>query len=444
MVLGVLLLWGLAVTPWATPWDFNKIFGESPHGAAAGAGANAAEASVGTALALLPADAVAEAEVLRATEAAVAPTASSRDSEEAGNRWHQTARAPAALPSATSRHEVRTAYTQSTNSPTQLTNSSRGAGPRHRTKSRADLNFNLCGHSLMATSRNMRSRAGQLGNIYTKSRQPMEATDVELLRRISSTGVPQEEAPPGGRAASCALVSTAGALVDSKLGKEIDGHEMVIRINWGGAVLPVTRPEDYGNRTNVIFMGHKDFNGCTNNCRTCVPHVLHPAGRRPRDRLQMSLVILGNDRGNLRKFAHCREQLGDDAWRLQLLHPDFVPGMDGTPLKFIKKMNGRKLSGGMIAFTIAMSMCDSVKPYGFFGITKGKPYHGYNWCDVDRVFGVQTKDCLSLRSGDAVKQTANGYKVTNSYHDFDSEKHAIGRRALQRPSEHCRETCDCF
>lgn len=227
-------------------------------------------------------------------------------------------------------------------------------------------------------------------------------------------------------------------------GKEIDGHELVIRMNWGGAVLPVLRPEDVGRRTNVLFMAHRDFSFCLTgpDCRSCVPHALHPTAHRPREILQLTIVQVFRPR-QLHDFALCRQKLGADAWRLQLAHPDALLNL-GSPVEFARAVG--KPSSGMLAFIQAAALCDRISLFGFFGSKggKGAPYHAYKWCDVDRVFGITTKDCNLTKEGNT-KRSETGFNIptTKLGHEFDKERTIMQRPALQAPSQECRARCAC-
>jgi len=166
----------------------------------------------------------------------------------------------------------------------------------------------FCGKPVYATPQNL-ERGGKMRRLWLPA-QGDKQTNVqdEALRKMDPALVPQAEIPASGRAATCALVSTAGAMVNSGLGKEIDSHEFVMRMNWGGAVLPVLNPKDFGKRTNILFLAHRDFSFCDSTvrlgrmtvkdaCRACIPHALHPAAAHPKDKMQLVVVQLASPMG---------------------------------------------------------------------------------------------------------------------------------------------------
>jgi len=285
------------------------------------------------------------------------------------------------------------------------------------------------------------------------------AEDEAVIRKMRDELIPRAEVPRAvmQQTASCAIVSTAGWLIGRGQGAEIDKHDLVIRQNWGGVTLPVVNPGDFGSRTNVLLFAHKDHADCyigdDCNPELCVPHVLHSRGRRPLERLQFMLVELEQAHW-IRKFLKCRKKLGANAWRLQLLHPDFTSRLPPNAVRprYGLQVGNNKISSGFMSFLASLGMCGSVKLYGFAGTQFAGPYHGYRACDTDYVL-KGTKKCPEgapykngkNQVGALTAQNAtlaNGSKMrVNVYHPFDAEVERM--RAVSQLSRKCWRSCDC-
>ncbi|XP_039644414.1 alpha-N-acetylgalactosaminide alpha-2,6-sialyltransferase 2-like isoform X2 [Perca fluviatilis] len=175
----------------------------------------------------------------------------------------------------------------------------------------------------------------------------------------------------------CAVVGNAGILNGSKMGKEIDAHDYVFRMN--GAITKGYE-EDVGNRTSVyIHTAHsitsalyffKKF-GYTN-----VPHdegikyVMVPEGMRDFNWLEGLLKgerITADLYENIRPWTYYAGQYNET--RFYVLHQDFLryirnrflksPNLNASYWAIVRPSNG--------AFTLflALHTCDTVNAYGF-------------------------------------------------------------------------------
>merc|ERR1719247_2519253 len=104
-------------------------------------------------------------------------------------------------------------------------------------------------------------------------------------------------------------------------------------------------------------------------------------------------------------FLEARRKLGREGWRLQMFNMkfrDILPkGLKSWPNP------GWGPSAGMMAFWVATALCKSISLYGFQGVVAGKNYHAYAWCDVDRIFKIETNDCKIARGN-------GGRRLSNS------------------------------
>lgn len=322
--------------------------------------------------------------------------------------------------------------------------------------------LHLCGAPVAITAENIRRKDGGATNFLAKMinsgkpRLPPELAERVLAEMHDSALLPPwPNGPSDGKplAESCALVSSGGRLLGSKLGKEIDSHTLVIRVNLGGVILPAMIPDDAGRRTNINVMGHRDMRPFLADPGKMVPELCEkmlasimsggpPGVRAPEERNapQFGLLQIGTALG-LKTFLDCRQHLlkigkADDVRKLQLMHPKLMWG--GRIMRFPKP------SGGWLAFTIAMSLCKHIVPYGF-GVVKGSPYHAYKWCDVDRLLGITSMDCPTSTADGSLKggRTPDGFKGKASFHNFGTEKHAMEKLKFNTPSEECRQRCQC-
>ncbi|KAM3592641.1 uncharacterized protein V6R79_022753 [Siganus canaliculatus] len=200
-------------------------------------------------------------------------------------------------------------------------------------------------------------------------------TAVKLIPEPTEPLLPLK--PGGDGCIRCAVVGTAGILNGSKMGKEIDGHQYVFRMN--GAVIKGFE-EDVGNRTSVyVHTAHSittslylfkkyGYTGAPND--EGIKYVLIPEGLRDFNWLEGLLKgerVPPGPYHNMRPWTYYGGQY--DKRRFYVLHQDFLryvrnrflksPRLNGSLWKITRPTNG--------AFTLllALQTCDIVSAYGF-------------------------------------------------------------------------------
>lgn len=183
--------------------------------------------------------------------------------------------------------------------------------------------------------------------------------------------------PNGDGCVRCAVVGTAGILNGSKMGKEIDAHDYVFRMN--GAIIKGYE-EDIGNRTSVyVHTAHSitssvyilkkyGYKSIPND--EGIKHVLIPEGMRDFFWLQGLLTgerVAAGPYHNSRPRTYYGGQYNES--RFYVLHQDFLryvrnrfllsPNVNSSAWAITRPTNG--------AFTLflALHTCDIVDAYGF-------------------------------------------------------------------------------
>ncbi|XP_067431964.1 alpha-N-acetylgalactosaminide alpha-2,6-sialyltransferase 1-like isoform X1 [Thunnus thynnus] len=175
----------------------------------------------------------------------------------------------------------------------------------------------------------------------------------------------------------CAVVATSGILYGSKLGKEIDAHDYVFRMN--GAVIKGFE-EDVGNKTSVYVHTAHSITSASYTLKKygykSVPHdegikyVMIPEGMRDFQWLQGLLkgerVSAGPYR-NKRPRTYYAQQYNET--RFYVLHQDFLRYVRN---RFLSSHILNSVHWGIVrptngAFTLflALQTCDIVDAYGF-------------------------------------------------------------------------------
>lgn len=316
-------------------------------------------------------------------------------------------------------------------------------------------------------------RLANCGGSFLKEIAPSDVfpENKTLAEAFGSLWIPRSELHPAiikdGRVDTCAVVSSGGALKGTKAGADIDKHDLVFRMNAGGAVLPFVLPEDAGNRTNILFWNHPDvrrkcfFTG-NDDLRRCVPHALFPGAKTPTEPMQFLVAYL-NSKLQLPQLLNVRKNLGKDGWRIQVFNEKFKKVL---PFGLRSWPNARwGASAGAMAFWIASILCRSIDTYGFAGVVPGKTYHSYAWCDVDRILRVNTSDCKHVHASAATASISAGVKsmvppdstpkarrlggersefgFTRNMegHNFDAEKKAMEKFKSRECLDNCFEKC---
>ncbi|XP_017518290.2 alpha-N-acetylgalactosaminide alpha-2,6-sialyltransferase 1 isoform X2 [Manis javanica] len=191
---------------------------------------------------------------------------------------------------------------------------------------------------------------------------------------------------------SCAVVGNGGILNNSRMGREIDGHDYVFRLS--GAVIKGYE-QDVGTRTSfygftafsltqsLIILGSRGFQHVPLGKDVHYLHFLE--GTRDYEWLEALLLNQTLVKNNLwsrrRPLEAFREALHLD--RYMLLHPDLLRYMKNRFLrsKTLKTAHWRiyRPTTGALMLLTALQLCDQVSAYGF--ITEGHEHFSNHYYD---------------------------------------------------------------
>ncbi|XP_053544706.1 alpha-N-acetylgalactosaminide alpha-2,6-sialyltransferase 1-like [Bombina bombina] len=181
------------------------------------------------------------------------------------------------------------------------------------------------------------------------------------------------------RCVSCAVIGNGGILNGSRLGKEIDSHDYVFRVN--GAVVEGYE-DDVGKRTS--FYGFTAFTMLSslyllkNNGFSKIPmdketkYILFTEGMRDYEWLKALQQNKEISKGTLEYYRlRPRDDFGAsfDLKRLLVAHPDFMRYLKNRFLRSElldgKYWNLYRPSTGALVLLTALHLCDTVSAYGF-------------------------------------------------------------------------------
>mmetsp|Transcript_28484 Transcript_28484/g.63570 ORF Transcript_28484/g.63570 Transcript_28484/m.63570 type:complete len:256 (-) Transcript_28484:250-1017(-) len=149
----------------------------------------------------------------------------------------------------------------------------------------------------------------------------------------------------------CALVSSSGQLLGSKLGNKINSFPIVIRMNSA----PIKKFEsDVGNRTDVRFIGNRKALAQWKILENTTSFaVLRSHGKKRGAFSEGDAVSLRNETG-LETFV--------------------APECGGNSIAQ-KKMKGRDLSTGFVTVAYFSNLCHNLTLFGFVTREPNAPYH---------------------------------------------------------------------
>nr|XP_006635395.2 PREDICTED: alpha-N-acetylgalactosaminide alpha-2,6-sialyltransferase 2-like isoform X1 [Lepisosteus oculatus] len=247
---------------------------------------------------------------------------------------------------------------------------------------------------------------GFMGGNYTEVKEAVQL--IPKLKDYQLLPVPKNEAHGCIR---CAVVGTGGILNGSRMGKEIDSHEYVFRMN--GAVT-LGHEDDVGNKTSVyvhtahslsssisLFKRH-GMSGIPHNEGT--KYVMIPEGMRDFQwligLLKNTTVATGPYRGR-KLWTYYPSQF--DPNKFYVLHPDFLRYirnrfLNSTQLQSPHWHIFRPTNGAFTLF-LALHVCDVVDAYGFITADHAK-YPNY-YCDKQKsrvVFYINHDYNLEIRT----------------------------------------------
>ncbi|XP_074519899.1 alpha-N-acetylgalactosaminide alpha-2,6-sialyltransferase 1-like [Halichoeres trimaculatus] len=217
---------------------------------------------------------------------------------------------------------------------------------------------------------------------------------IEALKLIPVPKEPLFPLKPGGYGCvRCAVVGTGGILKGSKMGKEIDDHDYVIRMN---AALTKGHEEDVGKRTSVyVHTAHaitaspyfyKKYGYKAAPADEGIKYVMIPEGIRDfqwiTGLLKRERVAAGQYR-NTRPWTYYSNKF--DETHFYVLHPDFLRYVRN---RFLKSNNLNasywaivRPTNGAFSIFLALHTCDIVSVYGFMTNSYSN-YSNYYYEDV--------------------------------------------------------------
>mmetsp|Transcript_10678 Transcript_10678/g.25334 ORF Transcript_10678/g.25334 Transcript_10678/m.25334 type:complete len:468 (+) Transcript_10678:174-1577(+) len=199
--------------------------------------------------------------------------------------------------------------------------------------------------------------------------------DDPSARDLLPTGAAEAMEPL--RSADCAAVGSGGNLHGSALGRRIDRHGKVLRVNEA----PIAGFErDVGRRTDVRLVNNlwtEKYSGGPSPSRPLEPNVTLVSSRAGRDAFVKLGTWLGRRRPDVklrllssRVVTAVRQEILIP-WRV-LLNESGIDELEAAVLE------GRDTpSSGLVAVIMLLQVCDKVTVYGFSGMNDGSRYHYY-------------------------------------------------------------------
>lgn len=173
------------------------------------------------------------------------------------------------------------------------------------------------------------------------------------------------------KAISCAYVSSSGVLLGSKLGKQIDSHDLVIRVN---AAPTIGFEEDVGNLTNGLVL---------NTICYCVPHKRINCPKIQDNYLHIAAISLVVTRQNCEPINLIQSQQNSgvvfrNVWNF------------ATDNVF--ERGRRQATVGLYGLFSLSHVCDSVTIFGFNVNHRNPFYHYYdNRSTEQEIYGAKFK-----------------------------------------------------
>ncbi|XP_038072005.1 alpha-N-acetylgalactosaminide alpha-2,6-sialyltransferase 2-like [Patiria miniata] len=209
---------------------------------------------------------------------------------------------------------------------------------------------------------------------------------LSLLNTTSNTYMFDHDRSPGqDGCTSCAVIGNGGILNGSKMGKEIDSHDYVFRVN---VALTKGHEEDVGTKTSFYCAAFRSLsNSVMSGARYGFHAPPYQKGIRyvffPKtDWAYMFLSAVFSDKPAPRNPADGRSppkfQTKLTANDVKLVHPDFERYIRDRWVNSTRRKNVEfyRPSTGAIMLILALHTCDKVDVYGFAGsFTKYSEYY---------------------------------------------------------------------
>uniref|UniRef100_A0A3B5M605 CMP-N-acetylneuraminate-beta-galactosamide-alpha-2,3-sialyltransferase 2 n=1 Tax=Xiphophorus couchianus TaxID=32473 RepID=A0A3B5M605_9TELE len=222
------------------------------------------------------------------------------------------------------------------------------------------------------------SLAWWLGLQRSGNDQSLEEVMEKMFQVISPPTV--DTGPVHTRCRKCAVVGNSGNLRGSGLGKLIDSHSFIIRMNKA-----VTRgfEKDVGNRTTHHFL----YPESAVDVEHGVNLVLLPFKLRDLEWLTSALST-----GHIRMtYMRVKDRVGADKDKVLVVNPVFF--------KYVHdhwtEHHGRYPSTGMLAIVFALHTCDQVSVFGYGADKQGNWHHYWEenrYAGAFRKTGVHSAD----------------------------------------------------
>lgn len=170
---------------------------------------------------------------------------------------------------------------------------------------------------------------------------------------------------------TCAVVGSSGNLIKSGYGKQIDSHEIVIRVNRA----PIKKWEkDVGKRTSLRIMSMDEYSHLKSYPLNWLRN--HKTMENASKNIETTLIgchFPFNGRCNNIRLAQIFGKRYEG--KTYLLSTDIVRHAS----ILFKNVRQKSPTIGMISILVALNICKTINLYGFgFGLCKNNCYHYYN------------------------------------------------------------------
>eukprot|EP00873_Tetraselmis_striata_P024275 jgi/Tetstr1/444539/TSEL_032416.t1 len=199
-----------------------------------------------------------------------------------------------------------------------------------------DLNFNEPFTVTQAVAARLNAHKGLWAVAPTGEKKALGAMAEALVAALPVEDVIGSNVPRSGRWGSCAVVGNSGILKKYRLGKDIDLHDAIFRLD------------------NAPTDGFQEYVGAHTTVRV-VADAAHVAARlRPSRELVLQLI---DTRETLEEFVRFKTEQHRDGVNVHMLSPEFA--------HHLSKFMLRSATQGFLTLALALHKCKRVDVYGF-------------------------------------------------------------------------------